>query len=166
MFTPASRAVLGLGLLGLASAALAGGEPFDSGWKSGSCAGLPNHHQLQTALENARGQSNGGFDLDMWATVVNRDGVVCEVAFTGHEPRFAMARQPGHFGAEGQHRQCLQPARARAVHRQSVCRGATRRLALRSAAQQPGRYGRGLSRARRRTSARMMTRWTGAGSVA
>lgn len=83
MITPASRAVLGLGLLGLASAAMAGGEPFDSGWKSGSCAGLPNHHQLQTALENARGQSNGGFDLDMWATVVNRDGVVCEIAFTG-----------------------------------------------------------------------------------
>lgn len=83
MFTPASRTVLGLGLLGLASAAMAGGEPFDSGWKSGSCAGLPNHHQLQTALENARGQANGGFDLDMWATVVNRDGVVCEIAFTG-----------------------------------------------------------------------------------
>jgi uncharacterized protein GlcG (DUF336 family) len=48
-----------------------------------ACAGLPSHHQLQTALENARAQNNGGFNLDMWGTVVNRDGVVCEVAFTG-----------------------------------------------------------------------------------
>jgi uncharacterized protein GlcG (DUF336 family) len=28
---------------------------------------------------------NGGFNLDMWATVVNRDGVVCAVAFTGND---------------------------------------------------------------------------------
>jgi len=47
------------------------------------CAGLPNHDQLEDALDFARAQSNGGFNLDMWATVVNRDGVVCEVAFTG-----------------------------------------------------------------------------------
>jgi uncharacterized protein GlcG (DUF336 family) len=26
---------------------------------------------------------NGGFGFDMWATVVNRDGMVCAVAFTG-----------------------------------------------------------------------------------
>jgi uncharacterized protein GlcG (DUF336 family) len=48
-----------------------------------SCSGLPDHHVLQTALENARAQINGGFNLDMWATVVNRDGLVCQVAFTG-----------------------------------------------------------------------------------
>jgi uncharacterized protein GlcG (DUF336 family) len=47
------------------------------------CNGLPNHNQLQAALVAARNQSNGGFNLDMWATVVNRDGVVCAVAFTG-----------------------------------------------------------------------------------
>jgi uncharacterized protein GlcG (DUF336 family) len=38
---------------------------------------------LKQALTAARAQSNGGFNLDMWATVVNRDGVVCAVAFTG-----------------------------------------------------------------------------------
>src|SRR4030095_5858368 len=27
--------------------------------------------------------ANGGFNLDMWATIVNRDGEVCAVAFTG-----------------------------------------------------------------------------------
>ena len=48
-----------------------------------ACAGLPSHADLQAALVAARGQANGGFDLDMWATVVNRDGVVCAVAFTG-----------------------------------------------------------------------------------
>jgi len=26
--------------------------------------------------------ANGGFGFDMWATVVNRDGIVCAVAFT------------------------------------------------------------------------------------
>src|SRR5712675_327391 len=86
MFSRTSRAVLGIGLsLGLAvSTAMAGDDDHDrDGSKSQSCAGLPSHHSLQTALENARAQSNGGFDLDMWATVVNRDGVVCEVAFTG-----------------------------------------------------------------------------------
>lgn len=47
------------------------------------CAKLPGHAQLQTALSSARAEDNGGFDLDMWATLVNRDGIVCAVAFTG-----------------------------------------------------------------------------------
>ena len=50
---------------------------------AGPCDDVPNHVALQTALATARAQANGGFDLDMWATVVNRDGVVCAVAFTG-----------------------------------------------------------------------------------
>src|SRR5580704_7099868 len=48
-----------------------------------ACAQLPSHSDLQAALTWARMQSNGGFNLDMWGTVVNRDGVVCAVAFTG-----------------------------------------------------------------------------------
>ncbi len=47
------------------------------------CAGLPSHAALKSALTAARDQANGGFNLDMWATVVNRDGIVCAVAFTG-----------------------------------------------------------------------------------
>jgi uncharacterized protein GlcG (DUF336 family) len=73
---------MGLGLLSLTLAtttALADNQAVY--WAS--CVGLPDHHVLQTALENARAQSNGGFNLDMWATVVNRDGLVCQVAFTG-----------------------------------------------------------------------------------
>lgn len=50
---------------------------------AGACKGLPTYGQLKAALTYARNQSNGGFNLDMWGTVVNRDGVVCAVAFTG-----------------------------------------------------------------------------------
>jgi uncharacterized protein GlcG (DUF336 family) len=50
---------------------------------SSSCRGLPSHGELRAALVAAQAQPNGGFGLDMWATVVNRDGVVCAVAFTG-----------------------------------------------------------------------------------
>ncbi|WP_116811611.1 GlcG/HbpS family heme-binding protein [Steroidobacter cummioxidans] len=50
-----------------------------------SCAGLPSYSQLKSALTAARQQSNGGFNLDMWGAVVNRDGFVCAVAFTGDD---------------------------------------------------------------------------------
>jgi uncharacterized protein GlcG (DUF336 family) len=50
---------------------------------SSACRGLPSHSELKAALVAARAQANGGFNLDMWATIVNRDGIVCAVAFTG-----------------------------------------------------------------------------------
>ena len=49
-----------------------------------ACRDLPTHGALRAALEAARAQANGGFNLDMWGAVVNRDGVVCAVAFTGN----------------------------------------------------------------------------------
>jgi uncharacterized protein GlcG (DUF336 family) len=54
-----------------------------TGGITGPCVGLPNHGQLESALTAARAAANGGFNLDMWASVVNRDGIVCAVAFTG-----------------------------------------------------------------------------------
>lgn len=48
-----------------------------------SCSQVPNHADLMGALIGARGAANGGFNLDMWGTIVNRDGLVCAVAFTG-----------------------------------------------------------------------------------
>jgi len=48
-----------------------------------NCKGLPTWSQLKRELTVARGQQNGGLDLDMWGTLVNRDGIVCAVAFTG-----------------------------------------------------------------------------------
>lgn len=52
---------------------------------SAKCKGLPSFDQLQTALKDAISVQhvNGGFDLNMWGTVVNRDGEVCAVAKTG-----------------------------------------------------------------------------------
>jgi uncharacterized protein GlcG (DUF336 family) len=50
-----------------------------------ACRQLPSHNALRAALVaavNVKG-GNGGFGLNMWGTVVNRDGVVCAVAFTG-----------------------------------------------------------------------------------
>ena len=49
------------------------------------CAGLPSHSELRVALTAARGEDNGGFNHDMWGTIVDRDGVVCAVAFTGSD---------------------------------------------------------------------------------
>lgn len=47
------------------------------------CADVPNWAQLKSALQSAQSEGNGGFGLNMWATVVDRDGIVCAVAFTG-----------------------------------------------------------------------------------
>jgi uncharacterized protein GlcG (DUF336 family) len=52
---------------------------------SSTCKQLPSQSALRAALIAARQQSNGGFNLDMWGTIVNRDGIVCAVAFTGRE---------------------------------------------------------------------------------
>ena len=48
-----------------------------------ACTGLPSQAALRTALKAAQSVANGGFGLNMWGTIVNRDGVVCAVAFTG-----------------------------------------------------------------------------------
>jgi uncharacterized protein GlcG (DUF336 family) len=53
-----------------------------------ACSSLPDHDALSAALKSAvkpsGGPSNGGLDLNMWATVVDLDGTVCAVAFTGN----------------------------------------------------------------------------------
>lgn len=42
-----------------------------------------SHSALKAALDNAVAQNNGGLALNMWATVVDRQGYVCAVAFSG-----------------------------------------------------------------------------------
>src|SRR5688500_9885268 len=67
-------------------AAAAAGErssPPSGVASSAACAGLRGHAALRGALVNARGVDNGGFDLDMWGAVVNRDGIVCAIAYAG-----------------------------------------------------------------------------------
>ncbi len=54
-----------------------------------ACSDLPSHAALRAALQASiaptGGPSNGGFDLHMWATTVDRDGKVCEVARSGDD---------------------------------------------------------------------------------
>lgn len=64
-------------------AAAADSAKYGTQHSRGECSSLPGYSALRTALKSAQAQQNGGFGLDMWATVVNRDGVVCAVAFTG-----------------------------------------------------------------------------------
>jgi uncharacterized protein GlcG (DUF336 family) len=51
-----------------------------------SCQGLPTQAALTKALKDAQALDNGGFALHMWATVVDRAGVVCAVARSGAAP--------------------------------------------------------------------------------
>ncbi len=44
---------------------------------------LPTFNQLRAALKAAVAEENGGFGFNMWATIVDRDGVVQLVAFSG-----------------------------------------------------------------------------------
>jgi uncharacterized protein GlcG (DUF336 family) len=47
--------------------------------------GLPSHGELRSILSEVVKDSNGGFGLNMWATVVDRDGVVEAVVFSGSD---------------------------------------------------------------------------------
>jgi uncharacterized protein GlcG (DUF336 family) len=48
-----------------------------------ACAGLPDFAQLRAALKLSAAEESSGLDLNMWATLVARDGTVCAVAFSG-----------------------------------------------------------------------------------
>jgi uncharacterized protein GlcG (DUF336 family) len=74
--------VLALGFATVLAVAGTTGRADDRGPSSG-CRDLPSHAALRDALQAAQSQSNGGFGLEMWATVVNRDGIVCQVVFSG-----------------------------------------------------------------------------------
>ena len=58
-------------------------KELPAGQGNGACRALPSWEDLKSALTTARHAGNGGLNLDMWGTIVNRDGVVCAVAFTG-----------------------------------------------------------------------------------
>jgi uncharacterized protein GlcG (DUF336 family) len=46
---------------------------------------LPTAKELRDVLKSTVGSDNGGLDFDMWATVVDRDGVVQAVVFSGKD---------------------------------------------------------------------------------
>ncbi len=70
-------AIITLGVLG--SCLAAAQNPSD-------CSKVPDHDKLKTALTSAVKEgkgANGGLGNQEWGTVVNRDGIVCAVVFTG-----------------------------------------------------------------------------------
>ena len=52
---------------------------------SSGCGGIPTYAALKAALDTAVQAETSGLNLQMWATIVNRDGVVCAVAFSGKD---------------------------------------------------------------------------------
>ena len=70
-----------------------------------ACQGLPTHAQLKAALAAAVSAETSGLNNQMWATIVNRDGIVCAVAFSGADRVGPVADQPRHLRPEGPHRQ-------------------------------------------------------------
>lgn len=53
--------------------------------QSAGCRALPGQAQLKSALQQAVAAESSGLDLQMWATIVDRDGIVCAVAFSGSD---------------------------------------------------------------------------------
>ena len=47
------------------------------------CNNLPGYSQLKAALAHATADEASGLNMNMWGTIVDRDGIVCAVAFTG-----------------------------------------------------------------------------------
>ena len=57
--------------------------PIGSGGNSDLCSLLPSWNSLKAALDDAVRDETTGLNLHMWATIVDRDGNVCAVAFSG-----------------------------------------------------------------------------------
>ena len=70
-------------LLGLVAVSSAAWADDDSG--GNACSGLPSYAALKSALIAAVKAESSGLDFQMWGTIVNRDGVVCAVAFSGDD---------------------------------------------------------------------------------
>ena len=80
--------VLGLGTAladdkGGAADGNANGNAGDDSEGNKTCVGLPDWSALEVALDAATTVEASGLNNQMWATIVDRDGVVCAVAFSG-----------------------------------------------------------------------------------
>lgn len=56
---------------------------LQAGNGNNGCKGLPDYNALKAALVAATATETSGLNNQMWATIVDRDGVVCAVAFSG-----------------------------------------------------------------------------------
>src|SRR2546428_1573922 len=81
---PFSRQAVRLGIAVGSLAAAACGENTISGpTLDVNLSRVAGFEPLKAALVQARKEANGGFNLDMWAAVVDRSGLVVSVFFTG-----------------------------------------------------------------------------------
>jgi uncharacterized protein GlcG (DUF336 family) len=72
------------GLLAAPLVLAAAAASADSGHgRRADCRSLPTFSQLAAALSAAVQAETSGLNNQMWATIVNRDGIVCAVAFSG-----------------------------------------------------------------------------------
>ena len=74
-------ATLVVALTTLTAAALGQGKQA----AANGCAALPNYAALKAALDAATMTESSGLNNNMWGTIVDRDGIVCAVAFTGKD---------------------------------------------------------------------------------
>jgi uncharacterized protein GlcG (DUF336 family) len=51
--------------------------------ENNGCASLPGQAFLKAKLSEATNDEHSGLNKNMWGTIVDRDGIVCAVAFTG-----------------------------------------------------------------------------------
>ena len=63
--------------------AMADDDDDDRGRSSNNCRNLPGFAALKNALATATSAETSGLNHHMWATIVDRDGIVCAVAFSG-----------------------------------------------------------------------------------
>jgi hypothetical protein len=70
--------------LGLVLAGTIGGMAMPATAQQG-CAILPGHQVLRVTLQQVVDQDNAGLGNEMWASMVNRDGIVCRVVFSGDD---------------------------------------------------------------------------------
>jgi uncharacterized protein GlcG (DUF336 family) len=77
------RILLQVGIITLAITCSAGRLYADDFPGNNECKGLPSQTALQAALAAATAAESSGLNNQMWGTIVDRDGVVCAVAFSG-----------------------------------------------------------------------------------
>ena len=66
-----------------AIAAVSNAQPASKQPGGNGCSALPKYAELKAALVAATSAETSGLNNQMWATIVDRDGVVCAVAFSG-----------------------------------------------------------------------------------
>jgi uncharacterized protein GlcG (DUF336 family) len=82
--SPKLYVTMGAVLLVVVACAFAGmSAPQFSDDQGSACSNLPSFSALKNALVTATAAETSGLNNQMWATIVNRDGVVCGVAFSG-----------------------------------------------------------------------------------